>query len=126
MFSSAGQSGGLGQGGMSMIMLVAMLAIFYFFAIKPQKKREKEINDMRNSLRTGDDITTIGGIEGKISQVKEDYVVVDVKPNKVRMQVAKWAVASVNRKSKEKAELFTEDKEKTQAETEELAEEKLQ
>lgn len=91
--------GGGAQGGFQgiggIIMLVAMIAVFYFFAIRPQKKREKEVMEMRNAMKPGDDIITIGGICGKIVSVKEDYVVIETTPGKMKMQFTKWAISSV-------------------------------
>ena len=53
-------------------MLIVVVVAFYFFIIRPQKKQEKEQNDMKNSLKVGDDITTIGGIVGRVVKVKDD------------------------------------------------------
>lgn len=83
------------QGVGGIIMLVAMIAVFYFFAIRPQKKREKEVMEMRNAMKPGDDIITIGGICGKIVSVKEDYVIIETTPGKMKMQFTKWAISSV-------------------------------
>ena len=59
------------QGITTIIMIVAMVAIFYFFMYRPQKKQEKEAADMRNGLQVGDEITTIGGIIGKVVSIKK-------------------------------------------------------
>ena len=64
---AAGTANAAGSGIMTIVMLVAMVAIFYFFMYRPQKKQEKETNNMRNNLQVGDEITTIGGIIGKIT-----------------------------------------------------------
>ncbi len=61
----------------SIIPMVVMLAFFYFVLVRPQKKREKTVDDMRNNLKVGDEILTIGGLMGKIIMVKEDYVVIE-------------------------------------------------
>ncbi|NLM06304.1 MAG: preprotein translocase subunit YajC [Tissierellia bacterium] len=79
----------------SIIMILVMLGLFYFMAIRPQKKREKEVNEMRSSIKAGDEIITIGGIYGKVFQAKEDYIVIEVIPSKVKMKFTKWAVSSV-------------------------------
>lgn len=84
-----------GSGMQSIIMIVVMLGLFYFMAIRPQKKREKEVNEMRNSIKAGDEIITIGGIHGKVAQAKEDYIVIEVIPSKVKMKFTKWAISSV-------------------------------
>ncbi|MBE6541452.1 MAG: preprotein translocase subunit YajC, partial [Ruminococcaceae bacterium] len=74
--SGADAAGGLaGANAIStVVMLVALIAIFYFFMYRPQKKQEKETNDMRNALQVGDEITTIGGIIGKIVSIKDETV----------------------------------------------------
>lgn len=78
-----------------LIIPIGFLVIFYLFAIRPQKKRENQIKEMRNNLKVGDNIITIGGINGKITIVKEDMISLEVGPNKTRLDVAKWAVGSV-------------------------------
>lgn len=75
-----------------------MIAIFYFALIRPQRKREKEVKDMRGSLAIGDEILTIGGIVGTIIQVKEDLVVIESSGMKTRLEVMKWGVSSVVKK----------------------------
>ncbi len=83
-------------GGMmsTVIMMVAMLGIFYFMLIRPENKRKKEAEQMRSSVRKGDKITTIGGIVGTIVDVKENNVVVETSADQVRIEFAKWAISS--------------------------------
>ena len=83
-------------GGMmsTVIMMVAMLGIFYFMLIRPENKRKKEAEEMRSSLRKGDKITTIGGIVGTIVDVKENNIVIETSADQVRVELAKWAVSS--------------------------------
>ena len=83
-------------GGMSgsIIMLVAMLAIFYFMLIRPENKRKKEAEQMRSSVKTGDKITTIGGIIGTVVNVKDDKIVVETSADQVRIEFAKWAIST--------------------------------
>lgn len=78
-----------------LIIPIGFLVVFYLFAIRPQKKRENQIKDMRSSLKVGDNVITIGGIHGKITVVREDILTVEVGPNKVKLDVTKWAVGSV-------------------------------
>jgi len=78
-----------------LIVPIAFLLIFYFFAIRPQKKREKEVSEMRDNLRQGDKVTTIGGIRGEVVKVKEDGVIIEVEPNKTRLEVTRWAIGAV-------------------------------
>ena len=82
-----------GMGG-SVIMLVAMLAIFYFMLIRPENKRKKEAEEMRSAVKTGDKITTIGGIVGTVVNVKEDKVVIETGADQVRIELTKWAISS--------------------------------
>lgn len=81
---------------MSIIMIVAMLAIMYFLLIRPENKRKKEANEMRASLAVGDEITTIGGIVGTICSVKENTIVIETGADRVRIEFTKWAVSSKN------------------------------
>lgn len=80
--------------GSSIIMLVAMLAIFYFMLIRPENKRKKEAEQMRASVKTGDKITTIGGIIGTVVNIKEDKIVIETSADQVRIEFAKWAISS--------------------------------
>ena len=80
--------------GSSIIMLVAMLAIFYFMLIRPENKRKKEAEQMRSSVKTGDKITTIGGIIGTVVNVKDDKIVIETSADQVRIEFAKWAISS--------------------------------
>lgn len=90
------------QGLQSIIMLVVFFLILYFLTIRPQKKREKQIRDMRDSLNVGDEIITIGGIFGKVIKVKEDMVSIEVGSDKSRFNITKWAVGSVVNKKESK------------------------
>lgn len=81
----------------SIIPMVVILAFFYFVLVRPQKKREKTVDDMRNNLKVGDEILTIGGLMGKIIMVKEDYVVIESSGLNTRIDVMKWGVHSVTK-----------------------------
>ena len=83
-------------GGMmsTVIMMVAMLGIFYFMLIRPENKRKKEAEQMRSSVRKGDKITTIGGIIGTVVDVKENNIVIETSADQVRIEFAKWAISS--------------------------------
>jgi len=84
-----------GSSSMSMIlMLVVMFAIFYFMIIRPENKKKKKTEEMRSSLSLGDEITTIGGITGKLVQVTEDTVTFETGEDRVRIQVKKWAIST--------------------------------
>ncbi|MCT4605393.1 MAG: preprotein translocase subunit YajC [Marinisporobacter sp.] len=89
---------GINQLSSPIFMTVIFIAIFYFLIIRPQKKREKQIKEMRESLKVGDQISTIGGIFGKISKVKEDMITIEVGSDKTKLQVARWAIGNVIKK----------------------------
>ena len=78
----------------SIIMLVAMLAIFYFMLIRPENKRKKEAEQMRSSVKTGDKIVTIGGITGTVVNVKDTRIVLETGADQVRIELEKWAISS--------------------------------
>ena len=78
----------------SIVMIVLMLAIMYFMLIRPENKRKKQAQEMRDSLKKGDVITTIGGIVGKIVFVGADTVVIETSEDRVRMELAKWAIST--------------------------------
>ena len=84
---------GTGMGSM-IFTLVLMLAVFYFMLIRPENKRKKEAEQMRSSVRTGDKITTIGGIVGKVVDIKEDKFVIETSADQVRIEFAKWALST--------------------------------
>ena len=75
-----------------MLMIVALIAIFYFFMIAPQRKREKKINEFRNNIKKGDEVVTIGGIHGRIREIKENSFVLEISDG-VRITVDKNAIA---------------------------------
>lgn len=81
------------QYGMTIILIVGMVAVFYFLILRPQKKRDKEAKDMRDSIKVGDEIVTIGGICGKVCNVKEDRVTIITGESK--MVFLKTAISTV-------------------------------
>ena len=78
----------------SMIMMAIVFAVFYFMMIRPENKRKKETEEMRSSIRTGDQVTTIGGIIGTVVDVKEDKLVLETSADRVRIEFAKWGISS--------------------------------
>ena len=77
------------------VMIVLMFAIMYFLMIRPENKRKKKAQEMRDSRKKGDVITSIGGIVGKIVQVNKDTIIIETSEDRVRMELTKWAVSSV-------------------------------
>ena len=83
----------------SIIMIVVLIAVFYFFMIRPQKKQEKKDAEMRDSLQVGDEVTTIGGIIGKVVSVKGETFVLETTKDKTKIRFLKGAVRSVDVKA---------------------------
>lgn len=79
----------------SFLPLILVFVFFYFFVIRPQSKQQKKISNMRNSLEKGDEIMTIGGFYGRIVGFKDDAVIVELKPDKVKVQISRTAVANI-------------------------------
>ena len=92
--STPGTEGSMGSMWPMLIMLVVMFAALYFFAIRPQKKRQKEEEAMRNSIDIGDQITTIGGMTGRIIATNDadDEVIFETGSNKSRITLKRWAI----------------------------------
>ena len=84
------------------IAMVVVLVLMYLLMIRPQRKRDKETNDMRASLTVGDEIVTIGGICGKIVKTKDDSIVIQTGADKLRIEMKRWAVSKVEVKSSRK------------------------
>ena len=78
----------------SIIMLVVMIALFYFLMIRPENKRKKAAQEMRDALKKGDNITTIGGLKGKVVAINSDSVVFETSEDRVRIEIAKWGISS--------------------------------
>lgn len=82
------------SGGATIIMLIAMVAIFYFMLIRPENKRKKDAEQLRSNLKVGDQVTTIGGIIGTVVSVKEDKFVIETGADQVRIELQKWALST--------------------------------
>ena len=85
----------LSSAGPILIMVVVLVGM-YFLVLRPQKKQEKEVNDMRNNLKVGDEITTIGGIIGKIVSIKEETVMIETGHDRTKIRILKSAVRNVD------------------------------
>lgn len=97
-----GETAGAGYGWVStIIMIVLLVAVMYFFMIRPQKKQEKKINEMRDNLQVGDEITTIGGVIGKIVSIKDETILIETGRDKVKIRFLKSAVRSVDVKAED-------------------------
>ena len=82
------------QGTSTILMLVVLFALMYFLMIRPENKRKKQAQEMRDSLKKGDVITTIGGVVGKIVSVNNDTIVIETSEDRVRIEFTKWAVST--------------------------------
>ena len=100
--TEAATSAATGSGSL-ILMMVAMFAIFYFLIIRPENKKKKKSEEMRNSLSLGDEITTIGGIMGKIVQITEDTITFETGEDRVRLQTKKWAISTTAKMEAEEA-----------------------
>lgn len=110
--------------GTSLLMIVMMIAIFYFMLIRPENKRKKQAEEMRNSIKKGERITTIGGMKGKVVQVSDDSIVFETGEDRVRIEIAKWGVQSTEsmeaaRAQKQSGGLFGNKKSEPEAKPEE-------
>lgn len=102
----------------TVIMIIGMIAVFYFMIIRPENKRKKEAENLRSSMKVGDEITTIGGITGKVVNVKEDRFVIETGADQVRIELMKWALStndSAAAAAKEEAAKKAEEKAKAKA-----------
>ena len=96
--AAEGAEGGAAAGGnpMSLILMVGLFAVMYFVMIRPQKKKQKEEQQMRDTIQIGDEITTIGGIMGRVVTVKEDSIVLETGADRVKMKFQRWAIQTNN------------------------------
>ena len=84
-----------------MIPMAVFILVFYFLIIRPQKKQEKEVNEMRASIKAGDEIITIGGLIGKVTRVTDDEITIEAGADKVRFNLKKWSLREVTNKNTE-------------------------
>ena len=98
LFSNSGAAAGEGQQNpiMSFLPLVLMIGAMYFLVMRPQKKRQKEEQQMRDNIQVGDEITTIGGIMGRVVTTKEDSLIIETGADRNKMKITRWAVQTNN------------------------------
>lgn len=80
----------------SILPFILLIVVFYFLIIRPQRKREKENREMLAALKVGDNVTTIGGICGKIIRIRDDILTIEVGSDKVNLVVERWAIRNVD------------------------------
>lgn len=113
--AEAEQAGGMGT---TLVMLAVMIGVFYFMLIRPENKRKKEAEQMRSAVKTGDHVTTIGGITGTVVSVKDEKFVLETGADQVRIEFAKWALSTndtATAAAQEKAKKEQEEKAKAKA-----------
>ena len=101
LFGGTGGEGGIGQLILPIAMVVVFGVFFYFFMIRPQKKQEKEINEMRNNLSVGDEVTTIGGIIGKVVSIRDETVLIETSHDRTKIRLLKSAISKVDVKAED-------------------------
>ena len=101
--TSADASAANGGGASMLVMMIVLIAVFYFFMIRPENKRKKEAQAMRDAIKVGDNITPIGGIIGDVVSVKDDSLVIETSADRVRVEFAKFAISTNNTAEKEAA-----------------------
>ena len=103
LFLTSADASAANGGGSMLVMMIVLIAVFYFFMIRPENKRKKEAQAMRDAIKVGDNITTIGGIIGDIVSIKDDSIVIETTTDRVRVEFAKFAVSTNNTAEKEAA-----------------------
>ena len=82
------------EGYTGIIMIVLLFVVFYFFLIRPENKKKKQLQQMRSALKVGDQVTTIGGLVGKVVSIKDDMITFETGEDRVRIQVMRWAISA--------------------------------
>lgn len=98
--STGNTTGGTGGNGFTMLIMLGVMFVFlYFFMIRPQKKQQQEEQNMRNGLAVGDEVTTIGGIIGKVIAIKDETFVLETTKDKTKIRFLKAAVRTIDVKA---------------------------
>ncbi|HOA34082.1 MAG TPA: preprotein translocase subunit YajC [Clostridiales bacterium] len=80
----------------SLLMLIPFMALMYFTILRPEKKRRKQEQEMRDSVQIGDEITTLGGIMGRVVTIKEDSLVIETGSDRNKIKIARWGIQTNN------------------------------
>mgnify|MGYP002524551975 CR=1 FL=1 len=104
--SESGQNGSVGSMLLSLAPILLVMVLMYFMLIRPQNKKKKAEDKMRNELRVGDEITTIGGIVGRVVGIKEDTnsLIIETGADRSKIHIKKWAIGSCDTKHDDDAE----------------------
>ena len=92
--AAGGESGNPASMLGAILPILLVFVVFYFFLIRPEKKKNKQVADMRDSLRVGDEIVTIGGIVGKVTNIKDDQLTIETSADRQKLRLMRWAVGS--------------------------------
>ena len=94
MSAASATPGGLLGNSTMIIVLALFIGVFYFMIIRPENKKKKALSEMRNALAVGDEVTTIGGIVGRVVHIKDDLVTIETSEDRVRIQITRWAIST--------------------------------
>ena len=86
---------------MTVGMIAIIIVVFYFFGMRPQKKQERAAQEMRNNLSVGDEITTIGGIIGKVVSIRDETVLIETSHDRTKIRLLKSAISKVDVKAED-------------------------
>ena len=92
----AGTTATTGGSWQTIVLMAALFGVMYFVMIRPQKKKQKEEQEMRDAIQIGDEITTIGGIMGRVVTVKEDSLIIETGADRTKMKITRWAIQTNN------------------------------
>ena len=96
-----------------LLPILLIVVVFYFFLIRPQKKKEKEVAEMRSNIQVGDEVTTAGGIIGRVVSIREDTVVIETGSERSKVRIARWAIQQNNTANEQAAAEAAAEKEKS-------------
>jgi len=95
LLTATGEAGGGLVG--TIVLMVVMVAVFYFLLIRPQRKREKQTAEMRNKIEIGDGVVTVGGIIGRVVSIKDETILIETGTDRTKLRVQRWAVQEVEK-----------------------------
>ena len=87
----------------TLVPFAVLIVVFYFLLIRPENKKKKALSEMRSALAVGDEVTTIGGIVGKVVHIKDDLITLETSEDRVRIQMARWAISTKGTQTTENA-----------------------
>jgi len=87
---------------MGFLPLILIIVVFYFILIRPQNKKNKQVKEMRDAIKRGDWVTTIGGMKGRIVRVKDDLITIEVGADKVKLEFMRWGISKVDESAPER------------------------